>query len=118
MAVEQHETFVEQRPPTAGRHPNIVGLRNLVLEKGSLYFVFEFLAHDLHRLICSQPAPFDSDTISRMARDLFSGLAHLHARGFLHRDLKPENVLCDQHGSVLKLGDLGLYAANPAMLDR
>jgi serine/threonine protein kinase len=93
---------------TVGRHHNIVGLKNLILEKGSLYFCFEFLERDLHSLIVESRSPFDDGTVRRMARDVFSGLAHMHARGFLHRDLKPENVLCDAQGSTLKLGDLGL----------
>ena len=93
---------------TVGRHPNIVGLKELVLERGSLNFVFEFLSCNLHEVIQSSPAPFDEGTVARMTRDMLLGLAHLHAKGFMHRDLKPENVLCDEVGSVLKLGDLGL----------
>ena len=93
---------------TAGRHPNIVTLHEVVLEKPSLYFVFEFLDANLHQIISSTTAPFTEPTLRRMSSDILNGCKHLHARGYMHRDLKPENILCDAHASVLKLGDLGL----------
>ena len=34
-----------------GKHPNLVALRELILEKDLLYFVFEFLPQDLHKVI-------------------------------------------------------------------
>ena len=93
---------------TCGRHANVVGLRELVLAKQELYFVFEFLDSNLFELISKSPRPFGEDVVRRMAGDLLHGLQHIHSRGFMHRDLKPENVLCDRDGSCLKIGDLGL----------
>ena len=34
---------------TIGHHPNIIRLHELILDRRSLYFVFEFCATDLHR---------------------------------------------------------------------
>ena len=93
---------------TVGRHPNIVGLKELVLEKQVLYFVFEFLSCNLHQVISTSTAAFSEGAVARMAKDMLQGMAHLHARGFMHRDLKPENILCDERASCIKIGDLGL----------
>lgn len=40
-------------------------------------------------------------------RQLFSGLAHLHAIGIAHRDLKPENIMLTSDNQV-KIIDFGL----------
>ena len=71
---------------TVGRHANIVGLKELILEKGTLYFVFEYLTCNLHQIIQSSRAPFGEGTVARMTKDMLSGLAHLHAKGFVDRE--------------------------------
>ena len=38
----------------AGRHPNIVGLKEVVLEGKLLHFVFEFLSSNLHELLSAR----------------------------------------------------------------
>ena len=73
---------------TAGRHVNIVALLEVVLEKPTLSFVFEFLDSNLHQVICAEQKPFEDARVRRMGSDLLSGLQHLHSRGFMHRDLK------------------------------
>ena len=94
---------------TLGRHANIVRLRELVLERRVLHFVFEYMPANLHQLIRAGPAAaFTAARVADMTGQLLRGLAHMHARGFFHRDLKPENVLCDADGSALKIADFGL----------
>ncbi len=41
-----------------------------------------------------------------LARQLYRGLAAIHAEGLIHRDIKPENLLMD--GDVLVISDFGL----------
>ena len=96
---------------TLGRHPNIVALKELILDKQFLHFVFELLPLDLHKVIVAQAAMqrhWAEERVAYMAYGLFSGISHMHGHGFMHRDLKPENVLCDPTGLVLKIADLGL----------
>ncbi|MEZ6185639.1 MAG: protein kinase [Planctomycetota bacterium] len=51
--------------------------------------------------------PLSTEEARRIARELATGLAYVHAHGFLHRDLKPQNVLFADDGRAL-LGDFGL----------
>lgn len=39
-------------------------------------------------------------------RQVFEGVAHIHARSVVHRDLKPENILLDD-GFNVKITDFG-----------
>nr|CAB3465784.1 unnamed protein product [Digitaria exilis] len=46
------------------------------------------------------------DETRRIARQLLTGAAAMHAAELMHRDMKPDNVLIDVHGN-LKICDLG-----------
>ena len=47
------------------------------------------------------------ETIKKLSRKVFEGLAELHERGIAHRDIKPENILVDQATSSAKICDFG-----------
>ena len=57
----------------------------------------------------------------RWARDIVSGVQHMHDQKFIHRDLKPENILVSQDG-VAQIADLGMtrnyYAQVPSSYGR
>jgi protein kinase len=44
--------------------------------------------------------------IQSITKQIFQGLAYLHAKGFVHRDIKPENLLI--RGDTCKVADFGL----------
>lgn len=56
---------------------------------------------------------FEEKQLVEALRDVATGLAVLHGRGFAHMDVKPDNVLLGPgpSGDVYKLADLGLAAA-------
>lgn len=74
---------------------------------GNIYMVFEFIDHDLVKLLDERQVRFDVSQVKNMAMQLLSGLAFCHKRHVLHRDIKGSNVLLDRYGR-LKLADFGL----------
>lgn len=74
---------------------------------GSLYYIFEYVDSDLCRLVKAHPSGLEELPAADFARQLFSGLAHMHQHNFFHRDLKPENVLLDTVRQTIRIADLG-----------
>ena len=88
-------------------HPNIVELRDCVLDDVTLYLVFEFLDRDLRNYIKSCDGLLECNTVKSYLYQCCNGLAFCHSRGVMHRDLKPQNLLVTSSGR-LKLADFGL----------
>ncbi|KAI0442645.1 kinase-like domain-containing protein [Xylaria telfairii] len=89
------------------RHPNIVDLHEVMIEKNECYMVFEYLSHDLTGLLNHPSYKLDAAQKKHLAMQLFEGLDYLHKRGVLHRDIKAANILVSSDG-ILKLADFGL----------
>ena len=89
------------------RHPNIVHVKEAVVDAGSMYMVMELVDFDLGLLIEHMQQPFSEGQVKCLAMQLLSALAAVHENFILHRDLKQTNLLLDRNG-VLKLCDFGL----------
>ncbi|VDO10976.1 unnamed protein product [Rodentolepis nana] len=112
------ENFDDGIPATALReiallkevaHPNIVNLERIVMDRGRLFLIFEFLTFDLRKYIEKQPNRLISNKLMQsFMYQMLQGLLYCHARRIIHRDLKPQNVLVDVERNVVKLADFGL----------
>ncbi|KAM0279985.1 hypothetical protein ACHAQH_004314 [Verticillium albo-atrum] len=89
------------------RHPNVVELKEVMVEKNDCFMVFEYLSHDLTGLLNHPTFKLDAAQKKHLARQVFEGLDYLHVRGVLHRDLKAANILVSSDG-ILKIADFGL----------
>jgi serine/threonine protein kinase len=95
------------------RHPNVVGLLAVCVEKGHLAIVTEYCpGGDLREVIKSagtaaSKVAFTWDFALRAALDVAQGMEFLHGRGVIHRDLKGRNLLVGANGTI-KVGDFGL----------
>ncbi|EGG06042.1 uncharacterized protein MELLADRAFT_36340 [Melampsora larici-populina 98AG31] len=89
------------------RHPNIVNLVEMVVSKGHVYIVFEYMDHDLSGLLHHPNIHFSESNIKSLMWQLLSGLRYMHEGGVLHRDLKGSNILLNRLGE-LKIADFGL----------
>lgn len=89
------------------RHPSIVSLLEMMVEKSQVYMVFEYLEHDLAGIFSHPTLTFNHGHIKYMFKQLVEGLAYMHRRGILHRDIKGSNILLSNSGSV-KIADFGL----------
>lgn len=88
-------------------HHNIVKLKEVIRQKDSLFFVFEFMEKNLYEIISKGVAAPTEQEIRLMAYDSLQGIAFCHKNGYFHRDLKPENLLINNQ-QVVKLADFGL----------
>lgn len=89
------------------RHPNIVSLLEMMVEKSQVYMVFEYLDHDLAGILSHPHLTFNEGNIKYLFKQMAEGLAYMHHRGILHRDIKGPNILLSNTGQV-KIADFGL----------
>lgn len=105
--------FLQERAILTGlSHPNIVKIRDLVAEGGTIAIVMDLVqGPDLRRELTARKTLPPAQAAALMA-SVLRGLAAVHAAGVVHRDIKPENVLLDQSAgagsSVPKLTDFGV----------
>ncbi|MET8247200.1 protein kinase [Streptomyces sp. NPDC005202] len=91
-------------------HPNIVRVRDLVVEGDLLALVMDLVdGPDLHRYL-RESGPFTPVAAALLTAQIADALAASHADGVVHRDLKPANVLLKQDGGQLHpmLTDFGI----------
>ncbi|CAI9283034.1 unnamed protein product [Lactuca saligna] len=90
-------------------HPNIIKLQGIITSRLSrnIYFVFEYMEHDLSGLLSCPDIKFSDSQIKCYMRQLLNGIEHCHSRGVLHRDIKTANILVNNEG-ILKIADFGL----------
>ncbi|GHE83720.1 hypothetical protein GCM10018789_09740 [Streptomyces werraensis] len=91
-------------------HPNIVRVRDLVVEGELLALVMDLVeGPDLHRYL-RENGPFTPVAAALLTAQIADALGASHADGVVHRDLKPANVLLKQQGDELHpmLTDFGI----------
>jgi len=90
------------------KHPNIIGLKDIVHGYNKLYLIFEFFNRDLKKHLEKNQGPLQPPQVKNLIKQLLVGLLHCHERRVMHRDLKPSNLLIDPSGQFLKIADFGL----------
>ncbi|MEU3949197.1 serine/threonine-protein kinase [Streptomyces sp. NPDC029526] len=91
-------------------HPNIVRVRDLVVEGDLLALVMDLVeGPDLHRYL-RENGPFTPVAAALLTAQIADALGASHADGVVHRDLKPANVLLKQDGGEMHpmLTDFGI----------
>ncbi|MCX5558130.1 serine/threonine-protein kinase [Streptomyces sp. NBC_00038] len=91
-------------------HPNIVRVRDLVVEGDLLALVMDLIdGPDLHRYL-RENGPLSPVAAALLTAQVADALAASHADGVVHRDLKPANVLLMQQGGQMHpmLTDFGI----------
>ncbi|KAG0334713.1 kinase subunit of RNA polymerase II carboxy-terminal domain kinase I [Podila humilis] len=88
-------------------HHHVVSLKELMVSKGAVYMVFEYMDHDLTGILGHPDLKFEPEHIKCLMKQLLEGLGFLHHKGVLHRDIKGSNLLVNKLGD-LKLADFGL----------
>jgi len=114
LTAEHWERFKDEAKALARlRHPNIVGIYNMGIDKGNCpFYVMDLLSGEaLDTLVQSSvrlPVPLLLDLFS----DVACALGSAHERGIIHRDVKPSNLMLvrDDKGCIVsvKVVDFGI----------
>lgn len=89
------------------QHENVLRLMEMVVERGGVYMVLEYMEFDLTGLLAHPEIKFSPANIKSLSHQMLSGLSYLHHQSILHRDMKGSNILVNSRGE-LKLADFGL----------
>jgi serine/threonine protein kinase len=105
------QRFVQERSIlTSITHPNVVSMRDLVVEGDTLAIVMDFVQGGDLRAMLSGPRTLPPAKVAELGAGIAAGLAAVHAAGIVHRDVKPENVLVDATSNPARprLTDFGI----------
>ncbi|MFF4410319.1 serine/threonine-protein kinase [Streptomyces sp. NPDC001262] len=93
--------FVQERAALLGLdHPNVVGVRDLVVDGADLALVMDLIRGTDLRTRLDRERRLAPEAAVAIVADVADGLAAAHAAGIIHRDVKPENVLLDMQGPL------------------
>src|SRR5262249_20783296 len=75
-------------------HPNIIKITTVVKDKDHPFFIMEFFPSGSLKLrIMRKEKEFLQEKVHDIFKQAMTGLAYMHASGWVHRDIKPENIL-------------------------
>ena len=96
----------------AGRllHPNIVNIYDVGIDGVDHYIVMEYAQGNSLKDKIREEGALDILTVTKIAKDIASGLAHAHAHNLVHCDIKPHNILMTPDGHA-KIADFGIARA-------
>ncbi len=89
------------------RHPNVVNLRDMIVEGERLALVMDLVSGgDLDAFRQRNGGTLAPGLAAGITAQVCDGLAAAHAAGIIHRDLKPANILLE--GGQVRLADFGI----------
>ncbi|WP_248960032.1 serine/threonine-protein kinase [Sphaerisporangium perillae] len=101
--------FVQERNVMRSlRHPNIVAVRDFVIEGERLALVMDLVEGGDLRTLLQRHGTLPPAEAARLMAQIADALAAAHALGVVHRDIKPGNVLIDGATGRLRLTDFGV----------
>ena len=111
-ALAQNPAFCEQfmkegRITAKLTHPHLMTVHDIGNDHGVYYLASEFLPSGTLR---ERMDKLSTAETLEIARDIASGLAYAHEKGFVHRDVKPGNIMFRANGTAV-LADFGIAKA-------
>jgi len=94
-------------------HPNTIRLYDAFVYNNLYYYVMERADGTLRSLLdehSNNRTTLPFDTFINFARQLLSGLCHIHKKKIIHRDLQVDNILYRRESGniILKISDFGI----------
>jgi serine/threonine-protein kinase len=93
------------------KHPNILGITDVVAAPGVAGLVMDYLeGESLDKYLARAPRPPSADEVRDIFLQVLEGMGFAHEHGVIHRDLKPSNIFLEQvHGRrVVRILDFGI----------
>ncbi|HEV2949105.1 MAG TPA: serine/threonine-protein kinase [Gemmataceae bacterium] len=82
-------------------HPNIIKIKTVMKDPEHPFFIMEFFpSGSLKMRIMRKEKAFIQEKVHDIFKQTMTGLAYMHASGWVHRDIKPENILVNSAGEV------------------
>ncbi|MFH0821745.1 MAG: protein kinase [Pseudomonadota bacterium] len=99
--------------------PNVVTLIGTAYAEGKRALVYEYMPLDLETVFLREPEGMDLDLLTRLLRQISSGLGYCHThrgkdgvvRRLPHLNLKPSKILFDEEREQVKIEDCGVTKA-------
>ncbi|TMQ06002.1 MAG: serine/threonine protein kinase, partial [Deltaproteobacteria bacterium] len=85
--------------------PHVVAVHDVGTTPQGVYLVMQRLYGRTLDVEIEQYGPVNPARACRIAHDILTGLAAIHASGLIHRDLKPSNVLINERSEATGGGD-------------
>lgn len=102
-----HNSKREARILQEAQSEHIISLISTLWQPGGrLVLVFPFMPLDLETLL--KTSSIQEVQASRISRDLFRALSHIHSLNIIHRDVKPSNILLQSINGPAYLADFGI----------
>jgi serine/threonine protein kinase len=103
----QQRFMAEARAMAKLRHPNIVTIFDVGIDRGIPYIVMEKVDGGAVSDWLDHHGPQGPDVAGHIILGVLAGLQASHDRGIVHRDIKPHNMLLTRDGLV-KITDYGI----------
>ena len=101
----------EARAAASVFHPNVIAIHGVTNTQKTPYIVMPYIAGSSLQKYVDDIAPLELKDMTRIARQIASGLSAAHSQGVIHRDVKPANILIEQGVSRVVITDFGLARA-------
>ena len=108
--VARSRAFREAQLAARLRHPNVVGVYDIVEEDGRPCIVMELVPFRSLRDAVIEDGPMTPSQAARVGLAVLAALHAVHETGVVHRDVKPSNILLSPEGRVV-LTDFGIAKA-------
>ncbi len=84
---------LESQLMTDIRHPNVVRVREVQVDRDMPFIVMEWVEGGSLRTLLTERGHLDVPTTIRLGLQMAEAFKAIHPRGIIHRDIKPENIL-------------------------
>lgn len=111
-ASTSQQFLTEAQAMAAITNDHVMPVLDFGVEDGQPFISMPLLGGETLDARVEREGALPNSEIVRIGREIASGLAAIHAKGFLHRDLKPNNIWLEAGSARVKILDFGL-AHNP-----